>query len=109
AKPASELDAVIHVIFLRFDRVASQIFRHKREDPSESLKIANVKHAKIQWDKKTFVRVHNDGIRLAPAVRQPLVLWQNGETRAVSAINVQPHFIFAAEFCDLSNRINAPG
>src|SRR5437867_12647812 len=32
AKPAAELDAVIHVMLLRFDRVAGHILRHKREE-----------------------------------------------------------------------------
>src|SRR5438445_8682191 len=109
AKPAAKLDAVIHVIFLRLDRVAAQIFRHKREDAPQPLEVTHVKDAEIQRDKKTFVRVHNDGIRFNPTVSQRLFLWQNGEASTVSAVNMKPNFIFAADFCDLGNGINASG
>src|SRR5438552_13325766 len=109
AKPAAELDAVIHVIFLRLDRVAAQIFRHKREDAPQPLEVTHVKDAEIQRDKKTFVRIYDDGIRFTPTVSQRLFLWQNGEARAVSAVNVKPQFIFAADGCDLGNGINACG
>src|SRR5215813_9737294 len=90
AKPAAELDSVVHVIFLRLDRVAAQILRHQREYASQPLKVAHVKHAEIKRDKKTFVRVHNDGIRFSPTVGQPFILWQNGEARSVGAVNVKP-------------------
>src|SRR5438105_11614771 len=66
AKPAAELDAVVHVIFLRLDRVAAQIFRHQCEDASQSLEIAHVKHAEIERNEKSLVRVHHDGIGLVP-------------------------------------------
>src|SRR5205823_12819758 len=65
-KPAAELDAVSHIIFLRLDRVAAQIFRHQCEDASQSLDIAHIKHAKIERNEKSFVRIHDDGIGFAP-------------------------------------------
>src|SRR5437764_12430988 len=87
AKPAAELDAVIHVIFLGLDRVAAQILRHKREDAPQPLEVTPVKNSEIQRHKKTFVRVHNDGIRFTATFRQRLFLSQNGEPCTESTVN----------------------
>src|SRR5438105_15629368 len=62
AKPAAELDAVIHVIFLGLDRVAAQIFRHKREDAPQPLEVTQVEDAEMHGEKKTLLRDQKDGI-----------------------------------------------
>src|SRR4029453_17210638 len=45
---SAQLDAVVHVVFLRLHCVAAQIFRNKCEDPAQPLEIAHVEHTEIQ-------------------------------------------------------------
>src|SRR5205807_2930774 len=107
AKSAAKLDAVIHVILLRFDRVAAQIFRHECEDAPQALEIAHVKDTEIQRNEKGFVRIYNNRIGFAPTSSERFVFRQNGEASAIRAVDVQPHLVFAADFRDLGNGIDA--
>src|SRR6266511_140122 len=104
---ASKLDAVVHIVFLRVDRVTTQIFWHKAEHAPQSFEVAHIKHAEIERHKDCFVRIDYYRICQLPAFSHPFVLRHHREPTTISGVDVQPDFCFAAKAADLANGIDA--
>src|SRR4029077_6311995 len=110
AKTTAKLHPVIHVIDFSPDRVAEmQVLGHERKETSQAPNIAQIERAEIERNKKHFVRIDHNGIRFVPARGHPFAFRQKGETGDVSAIDVEPDLMFAANLYDLRNRIDACG
>ena len=108
AKTAAKLHPVIHVIDFSPDRVAEmQVLGHERKKASQTPDIPQIQRAEIERNKKHFVGIDHNGIGFTPACGHPFALRQKGESCAVSAIDVQPHFVFATNPRDLGNWIDA--
>ena len=106
AKSPAKLNAVVHVVFFGLDGVGPQIFRHQCKDAAQAFEVADTE---IQRDIQGLMRIDDDGVRFIPTSRHPFKFRQHRKSTAISAIDVQPHLVFAANLRDLRNGIDTGG
>src|SRR6266480_3768218 len=106
-KTTAELHPVIHVIDFSADWVAEMhVLGDQSKEPAQTSDIAQVERTEIKRNKKHFVRINHDGIGFAPARGHPFAFRQKRESSAVCAVDMQPHFVFAAYLRNLENWID---
>src|SRR2546428_4699659 len=74
AEAATELNTIIHIVDLGAGGIAQvQVFGSEGEETAQTLDVTHIKRAEIERNKKHFVRIDHERIRLSPAVSHPFV------------------------------------
>ena len=107
AETAAKLHPVIHVIDLGTDRIPPQIFGHESEDAAEPLNLPNEKGAKVERYEKHLVRVDHQRIGVIPTGFHPRAFGEQGESAAISSVDVQPKPVLDTNGRNFGNRIHA--
>ena len=90
AKPASELDPVIHVVgHVLLGRL--QILGNQREGLTKHLRLWRVQHAAVDRSEEPLVWIEHERVDAFDPVPDPAVIVEQSDRSAVGCVGVDPH------------------